>query len=105
MSKISAPIGAVVRVWFPVSEEVMKPGPKLRPCLILAEELRNHRKMVLVSYGTSQNTAARGAGELTFKSGSYSILQKETKFNLKRSIWLPLEDEYFDVGHNMHIRC
>ena len=35
MIELSAPIGAIVRVWFPESEAVMQPGPKFRPALVL----------------------------------------------------------------------
>ncbi len=95
MSNLSAPIGAIVRVWFPQSEDVMTPGPKLRPCVVVAEEVRNGRHMVLLAYGTSQNTNHRDLGEFTIKAGSYSFISKDTRFQFLRSIWLPMDAEYF----------
>lgn len=95
MSHLSAPVGAIVRAWFPESEAILSPGPKLRPCLVIAEDLRNGRAMVLVAYGTSQRTWARGAGELTLDADSYQSLTRNTKFCLRRAVWLPLSSEYF----------
>ena len=95
MKYLSAPVGAVVRVWFPESEAVLVPGPKLRPCIVLAEEIRDGRPMVLVGYGTSQNTWGRDIGEFTVQAGLYNSLPKDTKFRLKRAIWLPLRREDF----------
>ena len=96
MSEISAPVGAIVRVWFPESEAVMEPGPKFRPALVLdVSNGPNGRREALVAYGTSQNTRSCQLGEFTVKSGDAHALDRDTKFCLKRAVWLPLSREYF----------
>lgn len=59
MANLSAPIGAVVRVWFPESETVMQPGPKFRPGLILGFDDSNGRRKVLVA---TEQASAQIAG-------------------------------------------
>ena len=99
MSEISAPVGAIVRVWFPESEAVMEPGPKFRPALVLdVSNGPNGRREALVAYGTSQNTRSCQLGEFTVKSGDAHALDRDTKFCLKRAVWLPLSREYFCSG-------
>ena len=99
MSEISAPVGAIVRVWFPESEAVMEPGPKFRPALVLdVSNGPNGRREALVAYGTSQNTRSCQLGEFTVKSGDAHALGRDTKFCLKRAVWLPLSREYFCSG-------
>ena len=99
MSEISAPVGAIVRVWFPESEAVMEPGPKFRPALVLdVSNGPNGRREALVAYGTSQNTRSCQLGDFTVKSGDAHALDRDTKFCLKRAVWLPLSREYFCSG-------
>ena len=99
MCEISAPIGAIVRVWFPESEAVMVPGPKFRPVLVLQVATRSDgRREALVTYGTSQNTRSCGLGEFTVKSGDVHCLDRDTKFCLTRAVWLPLTKQYFYTG-------
>ena len=99
MCEISAPVGAIVRVWFPESEAVMEPGPKFRPALVLdVSNGPNGRREALVAYGTSQNTRSCQLGEFTVKSGDAHALDRDTKFCLKRAVWLPLSREYFCSG-------
>lgn len=95
MSEISAPVGAIVRVWFPESESVLVPGPKFRPALVLeVNERSDGRREVLVAYGTSQNTRSFSLGEFTVNGGEHD-LDSDTKFRLQRRVWLPLTSEYF----------
>ena len=95
MSKLSAPVGAIVRVWFPESEDILKPGPKFRPCLVIAEEVRNGHPMVLVVYGTSQNTDWSGNTEVVVNPDGYTAIKTATKFCFQRAFWLPLQAKYF----------
>lgn len=99
MCEISAPVGAIVRVWFPESEAVMEPGPKFRPALVLQVAVKEGgRREALVAYGTSQNTRSCQLGEFTVKSGDVRCLQRDTKFCLTRAVWLPLSRQYFCFG-------
>lgn len=95
MSNLSAPIGAVVRVWFPETETIMQPGPKFRPGLILGIDESNGRRKVLVAYGTSQRTNTRGCGEFTVLLKRNNSDAKKTKFCLMKRLWIELSPEYF----------
>jgi len=98
MIELSAPIGAIVRVWFPESEAVMQPGPKFRPALVLGVTEVDGCRKVLVAYGTSQNTERTGRGEFTIRAEKTYSLESDTKFCLMRRLWLPLTKEYFAAG-------
>lgn len=76
----------------------MFPGPKFRPCLVIAEEVRNGHPMVLVVYGTSQHTNWSGATEVVVSPDGYKTLRKETKFCFGKAVWLPLRREYFTLN-------
>ena len=96
MCEISAPVGAIVRVWFPESESVLVPGPKFRPALVLeVNERPDGRREVLVAYGTSQNTHCYARGEFIVTGGEQHDLDSDTKFRLQRRVWLPLTSDYF----------
>lgn len=97
MKTLFAPLGAVVRVWFPETESVMLPGPKFRPCLVLAVDHEGSIPRVLVAYGTSQQTQRCALGEFTAPRSMLPDLEKDTKFCLTKAIWLPLTREYFAV--------
>lgn len=99
MANLSAPIGAVVRVWFPETETIMQPGPKFRPGLILGFDESNGRRKVLVAYGTSQRTNSRGCGEFTVLLERNNLEGKMTKFCLKKRLWLELDSRYFCSGN------
>ena len=98
MCHLAAPVGAIVRVWFPETEDVMSAGSKFRPCLVLAGRQTNHGVEVLVAYGTSQNTQARGIGEFTVAKDLQVSIEKDTKFCLTRRIWLPLTKNLFCIN-------
>lgn len=95
MSKLSAPPGAIVRVWFPESEAVMQPGPKFRPCLVVECTQVDGHPIVLLAYGTSQHVERRGLGEMIVRRDQSKALEKDTKFCLQRLIRLPLTSAYF----------
>lgn len=96
MQTFLAPVGAIVRVWFPEAESIMRAGPKFRPCLVLAEDReKSIVPQVLVAYGTSQNTERCARGEFVAPKGLVPCLDSDTKFCLTRAIWLPLAQEYF----------
>lgn len=84
-------IGACVWAWMPESENVLVPGPKLRPTLIL--EADEHG--VLVAYGTSQNTDRYGPGEFVVTPDEMPGLSKATKFCLAKAFRLPFNKAFF----------
>lgn len=98
MCHLAAPVGAIVRVWFPESEDVMSSGPKFRPCLVLDVRKTDKCAEVLVAYGTSQNTQARGIGEFTVAKDLQGSIEKDTKFCLTRRVWLPLTKNLFCIN-------
>lgn len=81
----------------------MTPGRKPRPALVLTvfdDEAPEYR--VRVVYGTSQKTDRLYAGEFRIADtdgDAYRLsgLSYTTKFNLKRSVELPYNDEWFGV--------
>lgn len=94
--KLAAPLGHIVFVWFPEDEQIMIPGPKFRPCLVIATDtVDGGPDRVLVVPGTSQNTMKTYRGEFVVPARMQSILRKDTKFNLRVQVWLPVTEEYF----------
>ena|SRR5450830_1760506 len=94
-----APLGAIVRVWFPETESVLQPGPKFRPCLVLGiDSSSTSPTRVLVAYGTSQHTERHGLGEFVVKKTTVPQLDCDTKFCLTKALWLPLSGAYFASG-------
>ena len=96
MYELSAPIGAIVRVWFPENETVLQPGPKFRPALILDVATKaDGSREALVAYGTSQRNEQYGLGEFVLPARFTNSLKYDTRFCLKKRLWLPLTLEYF----------
>ena len=92
----SAPIGAIVRVWFPETESVLRPGPKFRPALVLDVATKaNGAREALVAYGTSQRSEQFGKGEFVLPARLTTSLCSDTRFCLTRRVWLSLTMEYF----------
>lgn len=92
MSNPLAPlIGACVWAWMPEAENVLVPGPKLRPTLILEADDRG----VLVAYGTSQKTNVFGLGEFVVTPAELEGLSKPTKFCLRKAYRLPFNKAFF----------
>lgn len=91
-------------VWCRFPEDLrLTPGRKSRPALVLTvfdDEAPEHR--VRVVYGTSRKTDRLYAGEFRIADtdgDAYRLsgLSYTTKFNLKRSVELPYNDEWFGV--------
>ncbi len=90
------PVAAVVRCWLPEVESVLVPGPKFRPVLVMAVDDESHVvPRVLVAYGTSQHTERVALGEFVAPRSVVPELECDTKFCLRRALWLPLSCEYF----------
>ncbi len=79
------------------------PGPKPRPALVLAVEVRDDGVVVQVAYGTSQNLGRLKVGEFAIVRANNRVayalagLSFDTKFDLKLKIDLPWTDEFFAV--------
>ena len=81
-------------------EGALKPAPKPRPALILNVADDSDPQRVEVAYGTSQKTMQKYAGEfeLTPRDGKVfrrAGLTEESKFDLRRRVWLPYNDRWF----------
>lgn len=101
MSNQSALIGAVVFAWCPLDENPKEPGPKYRPVLIMHKD----GDEVMIAYGTSQNLHLRYRGEVILTKDELPGLSKDTKFNLKKSFWVPLSKAFFarDPGNGISV--
>jgi hypothetical protein len=82
------------------AEGALEPAPKPRPALILNIADKSEPQRVEVAYGTSQKTAQKYAGEfeLTPRDGKVfqlAGLTEESKFDLRRRVWLPYNDRWF----------
>ena len=94
--------GDIVWSYFP-EELQKKPAEKPRPTLILSVYDDHTPEFgVLVTYGTSQRVKQLYAGEFAITAAdgdAYKAagLSYDTKFNLRRSLELPFNDEYFKV--------
>ena len=93
MKNLSALVGAIVFAWLPESERPHAPGPKYRPVLVIDTDIKNRR--IRLAYGTSQKTEVNYAGEITMAKDDVPGLSKDTKFALKKSFWVPLDNAYF----------
>lgn len=99
MSNLSAPIGAILRARFPQAEAILRPGPKVRPVLVLDTATRSDGRMeVLVAYGTSQHPERIGYGNFTVQAHQTVSLRYDTRFDLNKVFWLPLSSEIFVRG-------
>ncbi len=94
--------GDIVWAYFPDSLQI-EPAHKPRPTLVLTvyDDLAPQYG-VLVAYGTSQRVATLCGGEFSIRpvdGDAYRAagLSYDTKFNLKRRVELPFNDEYFAV--------
>lgn len=97
MNDLFAPFpGAVVMAWMPETEHACAPGPKFRPVLLLAEDRRaDGTREVLVAYGTSQQANRNALGEFTVWRRFAAFLSKDTRFCLRKRMWLPMTEEFF----------
>lgn len=92
MSNLSALVGAILFAWLPKDEAPHRPGPKFRPVLVIDADPIAER--LCLAYGTSQHTGRNARGEITFRRGEISGLNKDTKFCLGKTKWVPARAEY-----------
>ncbi len=93
--------GEIVWCHFP---DNIHPKPKPRPGLIISTKVDDEENFfVSVAYGTSQKTNRLYIGEFLISKRDHSAayasagLSYDTKFNLKRILELPFNDDYFSV--------
>ncbi len=93
--------GEIVWCHFP---DNIHPKPKPRPGLIISTKVDDEENFfVSVAYGTSQKTNRLYSGEFLISKRDHSAayvsagLSYDTKFNLKRILELPFNDDYFSV--------
>jgi hypothetical protein len=78
------------------------PGPKPRPALVVDIGRLRGEPAVEVLYGTSQKLARIYPGEFAITPMDHEPfavagLDRPTKFDMKRSVFLPYTDEWFGV--------
>lgn len=90
-------------VWcrFPEAENPNKPGPKSRPGLVrsLALNKDQTKAIVEVTYGTTKLKSINRALDLHIQNLSCIEacgLERATRFDLDRIIWMPWTKEYFE---------
>jgi hypothetical protein len=91
--------GDIVWCRFP-QEETLQPAPKARPALVLRVGKIDGYPAAAIAYGTTQKVERLFPGEfaiLPSDGAAYAAsgLSYPTKFNLARSIELPLNDRWF----------
>lgn len=84
-------------------EEVGKPGPKERPCLVLQVEEApgvpsGKGYVVIVAYATSQKTANVYPGEFVIVKDKLNNLTDDTKFDLVNQQRLPFDSKWFGAA-------
>lgn len=92
-------VGDIVWCRFP-HEGFAKPGPKPRPALVVDVGALRGEPGVEVIYGTSQKLNRLYPGEFAITpddGGAYALsgLSYPTKFNTRRSVFLPYNDVWF----------
>lgn len=101
MQSLKSPkAGEVVKCWYPESEHIFTPGSKFRPVIVLGTDESRGGMELFVAYGTSQNVANRRRGDFVVYPAELG-LDKPTKFNLGKALWLPLAPEYFTENGEM----
>ncbi|MGI2205186.1 toxin of addiction system [Shewanella oncorhynchi] len=101
MSNPAALVGVILFAWFPSDEHPNRPGPKFRPVLVVDADPSGSQ--LRLAYGTSQRVDENYRGELTFRSHEMEKLDKDTKFCLGRTRWVPVTPEYFVKDGNQVI--
>jgi hypothetical protein len=79
------------------------PGPKPRPALVVDVGQLRGEPAIEVIYGTSQKLDRLHPGEfaITLEDGHRYLaagLDRPTKFDMRRSVFLPYSDEWFAVA-------
>lgn len=85
-------VGSVVYAWFPQQPDLLRPGRKFRPCLVVDINLTSNE--LLLAYGTSQQTERLDRGQITIKQTEMPSLDKDTKFSLCSQAWVPVSTAY-----------
>lgn len=85
-------VGYVICAWFPEQANVLLPGSKFRPCLVVDIDPASNK--ILLAYGTSQQTERQDRGQITIRASEMSLLKKDTKFSLSTPLWVPMTHEY-----------
>jgi hypothetical protein len=97
--------GDIVECRFPESE-MGTPGPKDRPALVVqveADPEDEAASIVRVAYGTSQDVEQRFPGEFTIRATDAKAgLDRDTKFDLGKTVRLPFNTEWFAPAPNRH---
>ena len=94
--------GDIVWCWFTESP-VVTPGPKPRPALVTAVEIKDDGVAANVVYGTSQRVDHLRVGEFailrTANPSAFALagLAFDTKFDFKAALMLPWTDQFFKV--------
>jgi hypothetical protein len=94
--------GDIVWCWFPESP-AMTPGPKPRPALVTAVEIRDDGVAAHVVYGTSQRVDRLRVGEFAIlravNPSAFAVagLAFDTKFDFKAALTLPWTDQFFKI--------
>lgn len=98
-------LGDIVWCHWPEKGRNAIPGPKPRPCLVLAlDEAEAGHPVVLVAYGTSRKLDRLHAGEFSITQNenpaAYEAagLSYDTKFDLRQTAWLPYSSQAFGVA-------
>lgn len=78
------------------------PGPKPRHALVLDVDDTQSPPYVRVAYGTSKKTRDLRSGEFQIAETDGDCFTEsgcthETKFDLRRSVWLPFNEKWFKI--------
>ena len=82
------------------TEGALEPAPKPRPALVLNVADDSDPQRVEVAYGTSKKTTQKYAGEFELTPRDGKVFQRaglteESKFDLRRRVWLPYNERWF----------
>ncbi len=82
------------------TEGALEPAPKPRPALVLNVADDSDPQRVEVAYGTSKKTTQKYAGEFELAPRDGKVFQRaglteESKFDLRRRVWLPYNERWF----------
>ena len=106
--------GDIVSCYFPYDEDSDKPGPDLRPALVVKVDLELGAEFLHVAYGTGQNTpdknTSRSLGAHYFHMNPQlngGGLEVETSFNMAKVVRLPCDSRWFSPwrGRNTILVC
>lgn len=102
ISLVAPDVGSIVGCWFPYNDTTpITPGLDFRPCLVLEviKKINSPYIYLLVCYGTGQtsdsNKGLAPSWAIEIESGDNNTLPETTRFNLRKSALLPLEDKFF----------